>query len=219
MAKYLLRSHVGVAYIKNSATIEMIEPRTIQKWPGNGAGKADKVRIVSLQEIRKRGYQLTAVQVPTSLCYEGGNEISWGFLTHREDGDDLEVHDWFKIYLDETEYHKAAKLDPEAVPPTHAHVKTYYRDYLRKLYQHIKKVLSAELPAVGFEKESIEFIFSVPTTWSPGVAEDLRQLAREAGFDSGSPNHSVKIGLTEAEAAAVCSFSTQSGWFAVSFSV
>ncbi|KIV84831.1 hypothetical protein PV11_00585 [Exophiala sideris] len=184
----------GVAYIKNSAAIEMTEPRTIQKWPGNGAGKADKV--------------------PTSLCYEPGNEISWGFLTHREDGDDLEVHDWFKIYLDETEYHEAAKLSPETVPPTHAHVKAYYRDYLRKLYQHIRKVLSAELPAVGFEEETIEFIFSVPTTWSPGVAEDLRQLAREAGFDSGGSNHSVKIGLTEAEAAAVCSFSTQSGWFA-----
>jgi len=40
-----------VAYIKNSATIEMTEPRTIQKWPGNGAGKADKVRIAHLHNV------------------------------------------------------------------------------------------------------------------------------------------------------------------------
>lgn len=34
---------LGVAYIIKSPAIEMVEPWTIQNWPGNGAGKADKV--------------------------------------------------------------------------------------------------------------------------------------------------------------------------------
>lgn len=73
-----------------------------------------------------------------------------------------------------------------------------------------------ELPALKFEDEIIEFIFSVPTTWSPGVAEDLRLLAKEAGFGQDSSSHSVEIGLTEAEAAAVCTLGTESERYGVS---
>jgi hypothetical protein len=36
-------SYLGVAYIIKSPDLEMVEPRTIQKWPGNGNVKADKV--------------------------------------------------------------------------------------------------------------------------------------------------------------------------------
>lgn len=104
----------------------------------------------------------------------------------------------------------------EDVPPSHTHVKTYYTDFLKKLYAHIKKNLSIELPALKFEDETIEFIFSVPTTWSLGVAEDLRLLAQEAGFGQDSPSHSVQIGLTEAEAAAVCTLGTESERYGVS---
>ncbi|KIW94189.1 uncharacterized protein Z519_05505 [Cladophialophora bantiana CBS 173.52] len=160
----------------------MVEPRTIQKWPGNGT-------------------------VPTSLSYRR-NKIYWGFQTQQED-EDLEVHDWFKIFLDKREYEKF-RLRGEDVPPSHADVKSYYRDFLKMLYAHIKKMLGTELPALSFEDETIEFIFSVPTTWSPGVAEDLRTLAREAGFGQDGVNHSVEIGLTEAEAAAVCTLGTES---------
>ncbi|KIW66690.1 hypothetical protein PV04_05998 [Phialophora macrospora] len=182
----------GVAYIIQSPAIEMVEPRTIQKWSGNGAAKADKV--------------------PTSLCYRSG-QIVWGFDTQRDDIDDSEVHDWFKIFLDEREFEKFRSRG-EDVPPSHAHVKRYYRDFLRKLYAHIKKILSTELPALSFEDETIQFIFSVPTTWSPGVAEDLRVLAREAGFGHDGANHVVEIGLTEAEAAAVCTLGTETERYA-----
>ncbi|ETI22823.1 hypothetical protein G647_06899 [Cladophialophora carrionii CBS 160.54] len=177
----------GVAYIIQSPAIEMVEPRTIQKWSGRGAAKADKV--------------------PTSLCYRG-REVVWGFDTQRDEIDDSEVHDWFKIFLDEKEFEKFRSRGDD-VPPSHGHVKKYYRDFLRKLYAHIKKILSTELPALSFEDETIQFIFSVPTTWSPGVAEDLRVLAREAGFGHDGANHSVEIGLTEAEAAAVCTLGTE----------
>ncbi len=207
-----IRFATGVAYIIKSPAIEMVEPRTIQKWPGNGTVKADKVRM---KESRTDRVLANIKKVPTSLCYHGGRHISWGFQTQQDDTDELDVHDWFKIFLDEREYDKFRSRGEE-VPPSHAHVKRYYRDFLTKLYAHVKKILSAELPALSFEDETIEFIFSVPTTWSPGVAEDLRALAREAGFGHGGANHTVKIGLTEAEAAAVCTLGTESERYSVS---
>lgn len=140
--------------------------------------------------------------------------MSWGFETQRDDSEDLEVYDWFKIFLDEKEYDKF-RLRGADVPPSHGHVKNYYRDFLKKLYSHIKKILSAELPRLSFEEETIQFIFSVPTTWSPGVAEDLRTLAGEAGFGREGANHSLEVGLTEAEAAAVCTLGTESERYSV----
>ena len=203
---------VGVAYIIKSPAIEMVEPRTIQKWPGNGTVKADKV---TSKYVEQNVFSLISKQVPTSLCYHGGRQISWGFQTQQDDTDELEVHDWFKIFLDEREYDKFRSRGEE-VPPSHGHVKRYYADFLKKLYAHVKKILSAELPSLSFEDETIEFIFSVPTTWSPGVAEDLRALAREAGFGRDGANHSVQIGLTESEAAAVCTLGTESERYSVS---
>jgi hypothetical protein len=94
-------------------------------------------------------------------------------------------------------------------------VKRWYEDFLKKLYAHVKKMLSAELPALSFDDETIVFMFSVPTTWSPGVAEDLRKLARHAGFGQDGINHSVEVGLTEAEAAAVCTLGIESERYAV----
>jgi len=132
------------------------------------------------------------VQVPTSICYKQNDVISWGFLSHRQDEGDEEVHDWFKILLDKTEYEKAKRSSPEDVPQSHDDVKKYYRDFVRKLYNHIRKFLEEELPAFGFQEETIQFIFSVPATWSPGVAEDPKQLAKEARFGKGGSSHSVE---------------------------
>lgn len=42
---------LGVAYIIKSPAIEMVEPWTIQNWPGNGAGKADKVGVFWIVSI------------------------------------------------------------------------------------------------------------------------------------------------------------------------
>jgi hypothetical protein len=204
--------HLGVAYIIKSPDLEMVEPRTIQKWPGNGNVKADKVVFQASCHGHPR---LILPQVPTSLCYREDRRISWGFETQQDDSEHLEVHDWFKIFLDQKEYEKF-RLRGEEVPPSYEHVKKYYRDFLRKLYRHIKKILSAELPRLSFEEETIQFIFSVPTTWSPGVAEDLRALASEAGFGREGVNHSLEVGLTEAEAAAVCTLGTESERYSVS---
>lgn len=167
---------------------------------------------------------LTVPQVPTAISYFEHGKIAWGFQTQYEllpeewkpgqaQPQRREVHDWFKIFLDEKEYDKAAAVDRDAVPPSHTHVKTYYRDFMRQLYLHIRGCLQNSIPALSWEEETINFIFSVPTTWSAGTADDLKQLAKAAGFEG--PRHTVEIGLTEAEAAAVCTFSTQAGWYSV----
>lgn len=61
----------------------------------------------------------------------------------------------------------------------------------------------------------MEFLFSTPTAWPIESSEEMCRLAREAGFGSESQRHSVVQGITEAEATAVCAFSTQAGWYKV----
>lgn len=63
----------------------------------------------------------------------------------------------------------------------------------------------------------IEFSFTVPTTWEAvGITKDFEKLIREAGFGKGGPKHTVAVGLTEAEAAAVHTFKRQSSSYNVS---
>lgn len=79
---------------------------------------------------------------------------------------------------------------------------TRYCDFFRLLYQTVQQRLQGEL-ANRWEDASIEFIFSVPTTWKPvPTVERFRSVIKRAGFGR-HPNHKCDIGLTEAEAAAV----------------
>lgn len=69
---------------------------------------------------------------------------------------------------------------------------------------------------MSWEEARIEFIFSVPTTWAPNpTVENFRSIVDRAGFGRGF-HHSVTIGLTEAEAAAVHVSTEASGIFRVS---
>jgi hypothetical protein len=72
------------------------------------------------------------------------------------------------------------------------------------LYKHLEFKLSQELPAhKTWSTSLIEFIFSVPTTWAPHpTVERFRSILRRSGFNQ-HPMHSISVGLTEAEAAAV----------------
>jgi hypothetical protein len=69
----------------------------------------------------------------------------------------------------------------------------------------------------SWNNASVEFSFTVPTTWtSVGVTNDFETLIREAGFGNAGPNHTVSVGLTEAEAAAVYTLEAQSTSYSVS---
>lgn len=154
-------------------------------------------------------------QVPTSIYYGADGRVSWGFSTQHESDQDR-VHEWFKVFFDEAEYEKARRSHPhpEELPPSHADVKRYYEDFLRKLYPHIKKNLVDNVR--DWNDAHIEFLFSVPTTWTKlGLAQEFKKLVLRAGFGADSPNHVVDVSLTEAEAAAVYTFSSQNAVYSV----
>jgi hypothetical protein len=89
-----------------------------------------------------------------------------------------------------------------------------YTDYFQYLYRTIEMRLKGEL-ANQWGDAKIEFIFSVPTTWKPiPTVERFRKIISLSGFGS-FPSHSVAIGLTEAEAAAVDTARTMPGIFKV----
>ena len=133
---------------------------------------------------------------------------SWGFLAeskHEQRADYGTTREWFKTLIDPEFFEKERSRIPLELPSSYSEIQAWCRDYLSFLYDHIKLKLTPELGNIGWEDAEIEFLFSVPTTWKPHPSvENFRSLIGQAGF--GGPlnaRHSVTIGLTEAEAAAV----------------
>ena len=156
------------------------------------------------------------------LVYPSGNDqspCSWGFLsetTAEQNAEDKEYREWFKTFLDPIYFNEKQAENSADTPKSIADVEKWYEDYLRLLYRHIKFKLSGELSRTSWQDARIEFLFSVPTTWKPETVENAKAIALRAGFGSGQ-NHSVIMGLTEAEAAAVHTSIEASGIFAVRF--
>lgn len=167
----------------------------------------------------KQVVDIDIIQVPTVVCYQNGNFSSWGFETRQEDFNDpaVDVAEWFKVYLDKAQWQNR-DTDDNSWPRSYDDVQRAYRDFLEQLYNCIKQELeSAVIRGVPWSEASVEFIFSVPTTWTAiSITQAFEQLIREAGFDKGGTNHKVTIGLTEAEAAAIHTFATEPGTYRVS---
>ncbi|KAF2125577.1 hypothetical protein P153DRAFT_400379 [Dothidotthia symphoricarpi CBS 119687] len=176
----------GVSYCNLSIGNETV--RWVQKWPGR--------------------FQANENKVPTVIVYPTGSRepSSWGFLseTKAETGaQDKEYKEWFKTYLDPGTLRERQLEDPEGAPESLKEVQQWYGDYLRKLYEYLAIKLGGELSGVGWKDANIEFSFSVPTTWAPvPTVENFKRIVKEAGFGC-YPEHTVTVGLTEAEAAAV----------------
>jgi len=133
--------------------------------------------------------------------------LAWGFAAERSDNGrptDVLYKEYFKIFLDPKELKRVTEKAPENAPASMQEVEKMYLDYLTCLYNHIKAILSGlEFPDRPWEQVVIEYIFSVPTTWTDqNVIERFRNIAQAAGFGS-VRSHQLTIGLTEAEAAAV----------------
>lgn len=185
----------GVSYTNLSIGSEYV--KWIQKWPGRSQANENKV--------------------PTIVVYPCHNSVpsSWGFQSEtvtEQYADDKDYKDWFKTHLDPARLAQAQKKDPEGSPRSVEEVEKYSTDYLRLLYRHIESKLASDIQGATWEHASIEFIFSVPTTWKPEVVEKFRYVVKKAGFGSW-PSHQVDIGLTEAEAAAVHTSVEASGIF------
>lgn len=117
--------------------------------------------------------------------------------------EDKEYKEWFKTCLDPEKLRLKQREDPEGAPENIEEVQKWYGDYLRKMYEYLSFKLGGELSGISWEDARIEFIFSVPTTWAPvPTVENFKRIVKQAGFGS-QHNHTLVIGLTEAEAAAV----------------
>jgi len=116
----------------------------------------------------------------------------------------VQCKEYFKIFLDPKEFQRVMQKAPEIAPASMEEVEKMYTDYLTCLYNHISSTLSVqEFPDRPWAKVAVNFIFSVPTTWtSQSVVERFRRITQAAGFGSVT-SHQVIVGLTEAEAAAV----------------
>lgn len=169
----------------------------VQKWPGRSQANENKV--------------------PTILVYPSHQHqpSSWGFLSEsasEQNAAGKEYKDWFKTYLDPARLKEKRAEDPVYSPGSIEEVERWYEDYHRLLYKHIDFKLSSELSGAPWESAWVDFVFSVPTTWQPHVVERYRSIVKKAGFGQ-CTNHTLSIGLTEAEAAAVHTSLEASGIF------
>ncbi|MCJ1354012.1 MAG: hypothetical protein MMC33_003999 [Icmadophila ericetorum] len=174
----------GVAYMYLADLSAPV--RYIQKWPGRRGANENKV--------------------PTVLVYEGSRLSSWGFSCEdatEQNSPGKTTREWFKTQLS-PEYLQQIQMDePETAPKSREEVKRWFKDFMSKLYGQVESQLKPLLPTSSWEDAKIEFIFSVPTTWKPyPTIEDFKIIIKQAGFGR-ERDHSVVIGLTEAEAAAV----------------
>ena len=131
--------------------------------------------------------------------------------------DQSEVHEWFKVFFDPDEYNSSleARRYLDRLPSSHAEVKRYYHDFLSKLYQEIKKALRDNVRE--WSSADIEFLFSVPTTWTKlSLTQEFQRIAKSAGFGREGLRHHVEVSLTESEAAAVYTFKSQKAMYSVS---
>ncbi|TGZ81676.1 hypothetical protein EX30DRAFT_395464 [Ascodesmis nigricans] len=182
--------------------IDVPLPDNIKYWPG----REDEVKYKAV----------TAVSIPSESS-QRSKSPTWGFLCETKQGIGSVRHRNFKLLLDEG-FHADVVSDAERrglkPPPSYNAVKNAYRIYLRGLYSHILQYLSAEFEKdedrygvklkINFAQHRVIYSFSVATTWGPtsSTISTFKQLIDEAGFGS-ITNHSYRIGLTEAEAAAV----------------
>ena len=142
--------------------------------------------------------------MPTAVYYSRGHFLTWGFLATNPnygEGKVGQVYEKFKTYFDPAKYRNARECGP-AFPPSHEHVRTFYRDFLRCIRLHIEMQLTPNIK-VGWDKARVEFMFSTSTTWSSVVVNDFAGLIQEAGFGTDGLEHSCSVTLTEAQAVAM----------------
>ncbi|KAH9906319.1 hypothetical protein F4778DRAFT_778706 [Xylariomycetidae sp. FL2044] len=192
-------SCTGVAYFNASKRQQHLDPsliRVLQQWEGKAVEN----------------------KVPTVVVYDKLNvdagPTSWGFATEAESqrGDDYIFHQWFKNW-----FHDESKRPADVEPPS---TTTLYKDYLSKLNEHIRSNFTPnDLNGKTWDDARIEFLFSVPATWSSETTRRFIDVAQTAGFASPlggtrvHPSHTIKATYTEPQAAAIYAASTDPDTF------
>ncbi|KAJ6788470.1 hypothetical protein PWT90_02615 [Aphanocladium album] len=183
-------------------------PRTpiqvINDWPGSG----------------DRGER----KVPTKLIYNADETLSsWGYMCDEEDDFDYQVNghgttgkirrEFFKMFVDSENLVAAQEQGVLQAPKTLQEAQRYATDYLKQVYEHIKRSIETQVGLSyfpgGWATMVVDFLFSVPTTWTRmETINAFKGIIRNAGFGVEGPRHSAQIDLTEAEAAAVATLKT-----------
>ncbi|KID65022.1 hypothetical protein MAN_06033, partial [Metarhizium hybridum] len=182
-----LHVHVGVDFGTTFTGVSWMAPTLneraitlVRDWPGGSAYK-----------------------VPTILAKEATEkDRMWGFLCNHLD----ESSKWrfLKLSLDrEPGQLKGTPWAPNSTSEAYALVE----DYLGQVYRHIRRSIPSKIPNAapglqGWDSWEIDFVFSVPGTWSPSVVHRFLETARRAGF-GGQAHHKVVPGLTESVAAVI----------------
>jgi len=105
----------------------------------------------------------------------------------------------FKFYLDETWLPRG----PEEAIFDIEDVKTWFRHFFTALHDHIHAHLTDPPCMVDWNSTKVEYIFGLSALWKDSLVSEFKKIVEQAGFGIG-PNCSIVMGLTEGEAAAVC---------------
>ena len=127
----------------------------------------------------------------TPMARKNGSKDSW---TQRS----------LKVFarLCESKGHRTQPIAQSKTLQKLSEVRKWYRDYLTCLYGHLSTSIQATTGK--WAAKHVEFVLSLPCTFQkPSISQALLELAKQAGFGQGGPQHTVSIGLTEPEAAAV----------------
>lgn len=150
-----------------------------------------------------------------------GGKRAWEFQCR----DLAEDEKWklFKLLLDPSVHHEQAtgkrkngKETGSWIPEEMKDVRKIVVQYLTQLYIHISHTIPQHIESNSSNKRlkdktwasmEVEFTFSTPATWAAPVSQCFPSLVFKAGFGQHN-THSVILGLTEAEAAAVSAANT-----------
>ncbi|KAK8115582.1 HSP70 family protein [Apiospora sp. TS-2023a] len=192
-------------------------------------GKYERIRVC--QNWSKFGYKNGDTNfLPTVLAFPKNRSLldelpkQCGNLTKElRENKSLEVYEWFKKDFPGNLRVRLSSGNPDRrTTQVSSHsvenanstdTMILYRHFLTWLYQAVREEIKVELEKDGpcsWEDAHIEFIFSIPATWNRidetlgRIASKLERVAKTAGFGE-IKGHSVKVGLTEPEAAAACS--------------
>jgi hypothetical protein len=138
------------------------------------------------------------VATRVGYCKTTGALKSWGFESVFSD-DSVDIREQFKLTLD-------AEYEDDRGYTCHD-ARQWYFDYLSCLHTEIEKFFDTSIPR--WRDLRVEYSFSTPTTWrNPAMIASIHKLIESAGFAC-TERQSVRMALTEAEAAATEASTTQ----------
>ncbi|KAH8677908.1 hypothetical protein BX600DRAFT_139920 [Xylariales sp. PMI_506] len=139
----------------------------------------------------------TSEKVPTKLRYTNNGNSEWGFQVPLQ-APQNEVHEWFKLDLDDT-LKPANGILPRG---NNKNPQKLVADYLSKLGEHLQYTLRQKLGRSLVDSIPFEFILTVPAIWTELASQRTLEACQQAG---GIFKDALITLISEPEAAAIFS--------------